>query len=79
MNTTIKHCYLHAPIHQVREAWEQWPHEPHEVYFIPAQGGCFLVERCETPHAFSLPSLLPAERQRATELERFAAEFEKAG
>ena len=44
MGSNLRHCFIRAPIEEVRSAWSDWSHGNLGVSFIPAQGGCFVVQ-----------------------------------
>ena len=45
MTSNLTYCFIQASPGEVRRAWKRWTGDQRqEACFIPAQGGCFLVE-----------------------------------
>ena len=80
MTTNLDYCFIKAPPGLVRRAWKRWTGGVSDnAYFVPAQGGCFLVTVKEAAHVGPLAwlqaqvSSLTAARPM---VEQFKADFE---
>jgi hypothetical protein len=44
MSSILSHCFIQGTLEEIRGAWSMWSRGTQDVRFIPAQGGCFLVQ-----------------------------------
>lgn len=51
MRTNLDYCFIKASPGLVKRAWKRWAGGASDnAYFVPAQGGCFLVTLKEAAH-----------------------------
>lgn len=80
MTSNLHYCFIKASPARVRIAWGKWTGgATSNAYFVPAQGGCFLVTLKAVAHTGPVAWLqahTTAIMSTRPEVERFRAAFE---
>ncbi len=80
MTSNLDYCFISAPPGVVRRAWKKWSGgRVNGAYFVPAQGGCFLVQLKAAVSAGPiawLQSHAAAALKQEPQVEQFRAAFE---